>query len=228
MQAGRETFLGDEPARLDAAPGAIGRRRSRHERDLLKWKPGAVQADLRRLSPQRRDAYRERFRAHEYEPHKAEHPLRGDAMRRRVEIDLGIRAVKRDNYRNRANLDQRQKMDADVPEIDVEQARFCRLQRSCRPSRLGTIDHDRPTEDLLLPEPPELMRARLWQDEDAIQRELIGVFALLAQNHRRKFAQRTNLPVNMKHLRFQKSRHVLGGHGKRRRKCLGQSEVWDE
>ena len=105
-------------------------------------------------------------------------------------------------------------MHADVPKVNVEQARAALLQRREDAPRLGTVDGDRAVEQLLLHEAPERVRPRLGQDHDFPEGKLRRMLALLAKDDGSKRAQRRDLPVDVEHLGLEESDDVLRGDGR--------------
>ena len=53
-----------------------------------------------------------------------------------------------------------------------------------------------------------------------------GAFAFLAEHHRAEGPQRADLAVEVEHLRLEKRRHVLGGHGRLGWGSLSQGTVY--
>ena len=66
----------------------------------------------------------ERFRAHEDEPDRVEHLLRGRAIGRLFQIHHYVGAVKRNHRGPGPGADQREQMDRDMAEVNVQQLRL--------------------------------------------------------------------------------------------------------
>src|SRR6187401_1829441 len=100
-------------------------------------------------------------------------------------------------------------MHANMPEIDVQY--FCprAMQRRQRPARFTTIDRDRPATHRLLPKPPKLVCTRLAQHGHVIERKLPLPFSPLTKDRRMPRAQRSDLPIDMQHLRLEEGDDVL-------------------
>ena len=106
-------------------------------------------------------------------------------------------------------------MNADMSEIDVKQTGFRGAEKLDQSLRLRSVDRDRAAQNRLLPEAAELMGARFRHDRDVVERKLIGIFPLLAKDHRAEGAHGLDLPVDVEHLRLQEGGHVLRRDGER-------------
>ncbi len=120
-----------------------------------------------------------------------------------------------ERHDNRAvtNFQERQEVDSDVPEIDVEHVRFVPVQRGKNAPRLGSVNGDGESPNLLLPDTPEGVGARLGNYKERIKRKLGHVFLFLSENYRSHRAQRLELAVDVQHFLFQKGRQVGGYDG---------------
>jgi len=101
-----------------------------------------------------------------------------------------------------------------VAEINVQHFRIGLLQRREDAPRFRAVDGDWPVEHLLLHQAAELVRARFGQHHEFVERKLRRVLPLLAEDDRSKRPQSRDLPVDVQHLRFEESDHVLGGDGR--------------
>lgn len=172
-----------------------------------------MQANFRPFRADGHEPLSDRLRAHEEERRQAKHSLRERPVRGLVQVDLRVGAMEADHDRQIANFQQGQQMDADVPEIDVQDSRLRGVQRGKEAARFRPIDGDGPAEELLLHEAPELMGPWLRQHDDRLEGELRGVFAFLAKNHRPERTEGADLSIEVEHLRLEESDHVLRSDG---------------
>ena len=103
-------------------------------------------------------------------------------------------------------------MHADVPKVDVQHARFDPVEFLQNPPRFRAIDGDRSPPDLLLPKPPQRVRAGFGQPHDLWKGKAPGLLPLLAKDDCSKGSQRRDLPINVQHLGLQKRHDVLHRH----------------
>ena len=71
----------------------------------------------------------QRLRSHQDETRRGQHLARGGAIVRLVEVNQHVRAMERNHRRRSPVQDERQEMDRDVPEINVEQLRLIFLEQ---------------------------------------------------------------------------------------------------
>src|ERR1700678_3941798 len=74
-------------------------------------------------------------------------------------------------------------------------------------------DEDGATEDGLAPEAAKRAGPGAAEGEDGVEREALGIFALLREDEGLVGAQCADLPVDVEHLRLEKSGAVLSGDG---------------
>ncbi|MDQ3621913.1 MAG: HPr family phosphocarrier protein, partial [Verrucomicrobiota bacterium] len=77
------------------------------------------------------------------------------------------------------------------------------------------VNSDRTSQDVFLPNPPELMGARFGEHDAILERERAGMLPFLAKDHRPKGAQPRDLPVDVQHLGFEERDDILRGHRRR-------------
>ena len=130
-------------------------------------------------------------------------------MTRLFQVNLGVCPVEADDHGKVADFQEWQEVHADVPEINVNELRLLLVQRFLQTPCFASIDSDGTPANLFLPNTTELMREWLWLENDGIERELIGVFAFLAEDHGTKCAQSGDLPINVEHLGFKERYDVL-------------------
>ena len=123
-QAGREAFFLDQAAGLQKFPSPVLRPAPRPERDLVQRNAGAMKPDFLVRAAKRHERAGERLRADEHEPRRSQHLVSGGAIMRLVQLDQHVRAMKRNHRRSAPVQHERQKMDRDVPEINVQQLRL--------------------------------------------------------------------------------------------------------
>jgi len=132
-------------------------------------------------------------------------------MGRYIEIHLGVGAVEADDHGQWAIFQQREEMDADVAEEDVEHLGVASLHGGEEVARFGAVDGDRTPEQLFLDEPPELVGARFGEDFEIGEWKLFGVLALLAKDDGAEGAEAGDLPIDVEHLRLEEGDDVLDG-----------------
>ncbi len=139
---------------------------------------------------------------------------------RLVELDHDVGAVERNNGRVSPVQDERQEMDRDVPEINVQQLRFGVVQYALELQDLAVGNLPGRCAQFSKPKAAQEMRRRFSDDKDRVERKPLCLFALLGDDHRPKPLQRGYLPVNVQHLRLEKRRAVAGDD---RRRALGHA-----
>ena len=108
----------------------------------------------------------------------------------------------------RPTQDQRQQMDSDMPEINVEQLRIVAIE-NCPQLLLFTARNlPRRFSKLLEPEPAQEMSWRFADDFHGRKWESRRLLTFLRDHDRAKPLQRRNLPVDVQHLRLEKCRAV--------------------
>src|SRR5436190_15962205 len=112
-------------------------------------------------------------------------------------------------------------MHAGVPEINVHQVRAAPFQQFRQHLILAAIHDRRLSFYPLEPAVPERIIARLRDQLDVTKRKALDVLERLGHDERVVFVQRTHLPVDVEHLRFQEGGAITGydrlGHGNERR-----------
>ena len=166
------------------------------------------------------DRASQRLRSHQDETRRGQHLARGGAIVRFVEVDQHVRAMERNHRRRSPVQDERQEMDRDVPEINVEQLRLIFLEQMLDLQDLAVRNLPGRFSHRPKPEPPQEMRRRFSDDKDRFKRKPLRLLALLRDDHRPKPLQRGYLPVNVQHLRLEKRRAIAGDD---RRRALGHA-----
>ncbi len=123
LERGFEAFFCNEPPGLQEAPATVGREHASLERDFAQGDAGALEADFFAGTTEIDEGGGERFRAHEDESHGGEHLLGGGAIGGFVQIDEDIGPVKGNHAGPFPCANERQEMDGDVAEVNVEEAR---------------------------------------------------------------------------------------------------------
>ena len=154
------------------------------------------------------DSIAQRARADENETDGFHHFFRRVAMRRFLHVDHNVGAVKRNDARARPIQDERQQMDGDMPEINVEQLRIITIE-NCPQLLLFTARNlPRRVLKLLEPEPAQEMSWRFADNLDRRKWESRLFLTFLRDHDRTKPLQRRDLPVDVQHLRLEKCRAV--------------------
>ena len=162
----------------------------------------------------------ERLRADEDETRRRQHLARGGAIMRLVEVDQHVGAMERNNRRLSPVPDERQEMDRDVPEINVQQLRLVLVEQMLDLQHLAVRNLPGRVAHCPKPEAPQKMRRRFSDDEDRRKRKPLRLLALLRDDHRPKPLERGDLPVDVQHLRLEKRRAITGDD---RRRALGHA-----
>ena len=144
--------------------------------------------------------------------------LHGATVCRLVHVDLGICSMKGHDHRELAFLQQWEKVDADVAEVDVEQAGVDGAQPFQDPASFTAVNGNGAAEELFLPDPPQRMGAGFGEDVHVREGKGVGVLPLLGEHDRAEAAQRGDLPIDVEHLRLEKGDDVGAddrcGHGR--------------
>ena len=131
VQGCRDPFLLNEPAGLKKTPFAVGWKFALAKWKFLQRNSGAHDVDLVFVATKFDHRALQRCRANENPRDEIEHLLRRFAIGRFVHVDQNVRAVKRNDARFRPAPDQRQKMNRDVTEKNVQKLRVLPVQ-NCR------------------------------------------------------------------------------------------------
>ena len=132
---------------------------------------------------------------------------------------VGNVLVKRNEGRFSPSADQREKMDCDMPEVDVQKLRLRLLKNA--DERIDFTPGNLPWRraDLLEPKSSREMHRRPADYRKPVERVAPGLFPLLRDHDRRNARERSDLPVDVKHLRLQKCRAIEGDHRPFRLRC---------
>ena len=214
-QSAVEPLLRDQPAGLEEPPCAVRGGRSRLELKTLQRDARAVDADFLARAAHRDDPVGERFRTSQNQPRQPEHFARRFAVGRAVHVHSSVRAVEGDNHRHGSVAHQRQELDPNVPEIDMQHGTVHPLNLCGDPARFRAVDHDRAIADLLHPDAAQAVSGRFGQHRQGVRvkGKPRGFLPFLAEHHRPPAPQRGDLPVDVEHLRLEKSGAILDGDG---------------
>ena len=208
LERGFEAFFCNEPPGLQEAPATVGRERASLERDFAQGDAGALEADFFAGTTEIDEGGGERFRAHEDEPHGGEHLLGGGAIGGFVQIDEDIGAVKGNHAGPFPCANERQEMDGDVAEVDVEEARVGGVEDAADFRCFAGGKLPGRVAQLPIPNTAEEVAAGFRHDVDGIEWEALGFFALLRDDDGTHAFERRDLPVDVEHLRFKKGRAI--------------------
>ena len=162
-----------------------------------------------------RDGAGERFRAHENEPGGREHLLRRGAVAGLVEVHQHVGAVEGNDHRLRPAEHQWEQVDRDVAEINMQQLCVIFREDPLNPTRLAARHRPRCTSHAPIPEPPQEMQRRPRNQTDRRERKSLRLLAFPSDHHRPEAFQRSELPVDVQHLRLQERRAITGDDWRR-------------
>ena len=154
------------------------------------------------------DGVAQRARADENETNGFHHFFRRVAMRRFFHVDHDVGAVKRDDARPRPAQNQRQQMDGDMPEINVEQLRIVAIENCPQLLLFTARDLPRRVLKLLEPEPAQEMSWRFADNLNGRKWESRRLLTFLRDHDWTEPLQRRDLPVDVQHLRLEECRAV--------------------
>src|ERR1700681_3584208 len=110
--------------------------------------------------------------------------------------------MKRNDRRLIPRSNQRQQMHRDVAKINVQQLRFGFGKEPSQRFELKPRDLPGRVQELSEPKPSQEMRRGFTHGVNAIERELVRVFAFLRDHDRSYTLERRDLPVDVQHLRL--------------------------
>ena len=131
------------------------------------------------------------------------------AMRRFFHVDHNIGAMKRDDARPRPAQDQRQQMDGDMPEINVEQLRLVSDRELSAAVAASPVEICHGAFRSCLNQNRRRKCSRRFADDLHGRKWESRLLLTFLRNHdRAKPFQRRDLPVDVQHLRLEKCRAV--------------------
>jgi len=204
----RDAFLLHQTTRLKKTPSAVGRKFAIAKRKLLQGNSGPHDVDLILVATELNHGAEQRCGADKNSSHELQHFLCRLSIGGLFHVDEHIRAMERNDSWIRPGSNQRQKMDGDVSEENVEQSRVFTLEDLDDRPQFAGGKLPRPVANLSKPETPEKMRGRLPDDVDLIKWKFFGIFPLLRNYDRPNTAKSGELPVNVQHFRFKERRAI--------------------
>src|SRR5437773_11121492 len=136
-----------------------------------------VATKLRKCAPQR-------FGANQNQLHCGEHLSRSLSIGGLVHLHRDIGAVKGDDRRLFPGANQRQKMDGDLTEINVQNASIDSTQGAKQRAQFSVRNLLRPVAQLPVPKAPEKMFLRFRNNLDVIKLEALGLLLFLRNPQR--------------------------------------------
>src|SRR3954465_12568692 len=110
-------------------------------------------------------------------------------------------------------LDERQEMDAGVTKVNVHQVGAAALEERRQELIFPAVDNRRRLFHELQPTVPERVKARLRNHLDVFERKALHVLEPFRHDERVVTLERTHLPVNVEHFRFEECGAVAGYDG---------------
>ena len=99
-----------------------------------------------------------------------------------------------------------------MPEVDVQKLRSRIVENTDQRVYFAPGNLPWRRADLLEPKPSREMHRRLADYRDLVERIALSLFPLLRDHDRRNARERSDLPVDVKHLRLQECRAIAGDH----------------
>ncbi len=186
---------------------AIGRPRTRLKRKLLQRNPRAVEPDFLRRTAGLYQRVDQRLRTRQHQVHAPEHFQERPPVGRLIEFHQHVRAVKRhDGWPTPARFaQQRQKPDARVAEENVQQRRLVFVQTRAQTMRFTPAQEDGLPERLPINDPPQPTQRPRRNLDDITEGKRRRVLPFAGEHHRMKTPDGGQLPVDVLHLRLEKS-----------------------
>ena len=103
---------------------------------------------------------------------------------------------------------QRQKVNCNMAKENMEETSILPFENLGQLAQFPGRNLPGQITNLAKPEAPQKMKSRPWNDINLIHRKPRGVFSLLRDYHRLKTLEAGDLPVDVEHLRLQKSRAI--------------------
>src|SRR5262249_8338897 len=136
---------------------------------------------------------------------------------RLLHVHQNIRSVKRHYCPLWPMANQRPQQHSDMAEIDMQQLRVAFSERALNFTNFAPRNLPWLINDLFEPDASQKMPRRLFEHSKILNPKTLFGFQFLRNRHRPASPERLDLPVDVQHLRFQKSRAVRRDYGNGRR-----------